>query len=144
MSRKFMGLLSLAVLLYLAPLTQAGLIGWWTLDEGTGTTVGDSSGNGLTGTFRGNPQWLAEGEAVFGSALRFADGPAAGLALRDGERQLARIGDRFAVHRDDDVVGADPRVPGGALARDFGHCDALADGAAVGQQGGAYVAECGA
>jgi hypothetical protein len=58
MSRKFMGLVTLTVLFGLAPLTQAGLIGWWTLDEGTGTTVGDASGNGNDGTFQGTPTWV--------------------------------------------------------------------------------------
>lgn len=34
-----------------------GLIGYWKMDEGTGTTVTDYSGNNLTGNFRGNPTW---------------------------------------------------------------------------------------
>ena len=36
-----------------------GLIGWWRMEEGTGTTVADSSGNGNDGAFIGNPTWSA-------------------------------------------------------------------------------------
>ena len=68
MSRKLIGLLSLAVLLGLAPLAQAGLVGWWQLDEGTGTTTKDASANGNNGTFQGNPQWVT---GVIGGALKF-------------------------------------------------------------------------
>ena len=56
------------------PTAQAGIVGAWLFDEGSGTVVNDASGNGLTGTIGGSPQWLAEGESVFGSALRFEDG----------------------------------------------------------------------
>jgi hypothetical protein len=36
-----------------------GLVGRWKLDEGTGTTTADSSGNGNNGTIAGNPTWPA-------------------------------------------------------------------------------------
>ena len=36
-----------------------GLLGWWKFDEGTGTTVVDSSGNGHTGTLINSPSWTA-------------------------------------------------------------------------------------
>jgi len=46
-----------------------GLIGWWMFDEGTGTTVADSSGNGHDGFFvDGEPEWVP---GVYGKALRF-------------------------------------------------------------------------
>jgi concanavalin A-like lectin/glucanase superfamily protein/F5/8 type C domain-containing protein len=50
------------------------LIGWWKLDEGAGTTVLDSSGQGNNGTFGGAPEWVEDmdrGMAVSfgGSAL---------------------------------------------------------------------------
>jgi hypothetical protein len=35
------------------------LQGWWKLDDGSGTTTIDSSGNGNTGTFVGSPTWIA-------------------------------------------------------------------------------------
>ena len=46
----------------------------WTLDEGAGEKVGDSSGNGNNGEFKsGAPQWV---DGKFGSALRFNGGDA--------------------------------------------------------------------
>ncbi|RPJ38798.1 MAG: hypothetical protein EHM35_03720, partial [Planctomycetaceae bacterium] len=53
---------------------DADVVGAWLFNEGSGKSVDDSSGNGLTGTVGGNPQWLAEGDAMFGSALRFENG----------------------------------------------------------------------
>ena len=46
-----------------------GLIGWWMLDEGTGTTAADSSGAGHDGFFvDSTPEWVP---GVYGSALEF-------------------------------------------------------------------------
>ncbi len=45
---------------------KVNLIGWWTLDEGTGTIASDSSGRGNDGTLGGNPQWVT---GIFGGAL---------------------------------------------------------------------------
>ncbi len=48
---------------------DTGLVGWWKLDEGTGTTVADSSGRGHNGMFaEGAPTWV---EGKFGKALQF-------------------------------------------------------------------------
>lgn len=61
-----------ACLLILGALTagrvqaEANLVAHWTFDDGAGTTAADSSGNGLTGTLAGNPQWVA---GVAGGAL---------------------------------------------------------------------------
>jgi hypothetical protein len=54
-----------------APLegTGSGLVGWWKFDEGTGTTVYDSSGNGHTGAFVNSPTWVAG--RIGGWALSF-------------------------------------------------------------------------
>src|SRR5207253_6043852 len=42
------------------PLVSApGLIGRWSLDEGTGTTIADSTGNGNTGTIQNGAVWVA-------------------------------------------------------------------------------------
>jgi len=35
------------------------LVGWWKLDETSGNTALDSSGNGRDGTLQGDPQWVA-------------------------------------------------------------------------------------
>jgi hypothetical protein len=46
--------------------TNAELVGWWRLNEMSGTTVFDSSGSGNDGTFVGEPVWV---DGVTGSAL---------------------------------------------------------------------------
>jgi hypothetical protein len=61
--------LAMAVFLGLAPLAQADLIGSWSLDEETGTTASDSSGNGNDGTLDGGPTVV---DGLFGNALAFA------------------------------------------------------------------------
>ncbi|MBW7988614.1 MAG: LamG domain-containing protein [Planctomycetes bacterium] len=50
---------------------RAELVGWWRLDEGSGTTAIDSSGSGNDGTFTGDPQWVA---GKVGGALSFDGG----------------------------------------------------------------------
>jgi len=70
MLRKHVFLASV-VLLAVAVCTQAAepdLLGWWKLDDGTGTIAVDSSGNGNDGTFVGDPEWVA---GKFGSGLLF-------------------------------------------------------------------------
>jgi len=47
---------------------DSGLVGYWKFDEGSGTTVGDSSGNGNTGTING-ATWTSD--SVSGQALDF-------------------------------------------------------------------------
>jgi hypothetical protein len=49
--------------------TIGGLVGWWTMNEGTGTnTTADLSGNGNTGYLTNSPAWT---NGVVGSALKF-------------------------------------------------------------------------
>ncbi len=43
--------------LTLSPFNDSGLVGYWKFDEGSGTTAGDSSGNGNTGTLTNGPTW---------------------------------------------------------------------------------------
>ncbi|MCP4263229.1 MAG: LamG domain-containing protein [Planctomycetes bacterium] len=50
---------------------KAELVGWWRLDDGSGTTAVDSSGNGNDGTFTGDPKWVA---GKVGGALSFDGG----------------------------------------------------------------------
>ncbi|MBI1833213.1 MAG: hypothetical protein HYR90_00080 [Candidatus Andersenbacteria bacterium] len=38
--------------------TEASLLGYWKFDEGQGTSAGDSSGNGNTGTLTNTPRWI--------------------------------------------------------------------------------------
>ena len=48
----------LLLVLSLAGGAWADLVGWWKLDDGAGTVVKDSSGNGIDGNFVGNPKWV--------------------------------------------------------------------------------------
>jgi len=48
------------------PVTDASLLGWWTLDEGEGKTAVDWSGHGHHGAVLGEPPWV---EGVDGGAL---------------------------------------------------------------------------
>lgn len=52
------------------PEEQRKLVAWWKFDETQGSQAGDSSGNDLTGTLTGNPQWQPAGGKA-GGALAF-------------------------------------------------------------------------
>ena len=41
------------------PNINSGLIGWWKLDEASGTSAADSSGNAITGTLVNTPSWVS-------------------------------------------------------------------------------------
>ncbi len=45
-----------------------GLVGWWRMDEGSGATTTDSSGNGNTGTLVNSPTWAT---GKINGALKF-------------------------------------------------------------------------
>ena len=67
-------LLSCSTLMAVPPIgyndpTIGGLVGWWTMNEGSGTlTTADLSGNGNTGYFTNSPAWT---NGVVGSGLSF-------------------------------------------------------------------------
>ena len=69
MSQKLSHAIVLVLVLSLASGAWANLVGHWKLDEGSGTTARDSSGNGYDGTLQGGPQWVA---GVIGGALKFS------------------------------------------------------------------------
>jgi len=71
MRSRLVFLLGVVGVLSLASVAQADLIGWWALDDGTGTIAKDSSGNGNNGAFSGSPVWVA---GRLGGALRFDGG----------------------------------------------------------------------
>ena len=50
------------------PVTDPDLLGWWKLDEGSGTIAVDWSGHGNHGTLAGDPQWV---DGYDGGALEF-------------------------------------------------------------------------
>ena len=70
MCRKMIYSFSLALMLsrILTSAAEAEMLGWWRLNEGSGSTASDSSGNNNDGTLVGNPQWVV---GVAGSALEF-------------------------------------------------------------------------
>jgi hypothetical protein len=84
MYRRTISIFSFILLLGLtAPrMADAELIGWWKLDEGSGTTATDSSGNGNDASFQGAPVWVEDGK--LGKALRF-NGSSDYLAAPDSE-----------------------------------------------------------
>ena len=64
-------LLSFVLVLSVASNASAELVAHWGLDEDSGTTAFDSSGNGNDGTLIGGPQWVA---GKIGGALEFHSG----------------------------------------------------------------------
>ncbi len=68
MSKKLIYLISFVLLLGLISDASAELVAHWRLDEGSGTTVVDATGNIPDGAFEGDPQWVA---GKFGAALEF-------------------------------------------------------------------------
>ncbi|MFB0553817.1 MAG: LamG-like jellyroll fold domain-containing protein [Phycisphaerae bacterium] len=73
MCRKMIYLVSFILVLSVSGSVWADLVGHWRLDEGSGTTVYDSSGNGNDGTFLDNPDfddptWIP---GISGTALEF-------------------------------------------------------------------------
>ena len=69
MSKKLICLVCFVLVLSVAGHASADLLVHWALEEGSGTTVFDTSGNGNDGTFTAEPQWV-EGHGG-GSALQF-------------------------------------------------------------------------
>jgi len=69
MCKKLFYFVSLVLVLSMAGNSSADLVVRWGLDEGSGTTVFDSSGNGYDGEFIGEPQWV-DGHGG-GGALEF-------------------------------------------------------------------------
>jgi hypothetical protein len=84
MCRKMIYLVSFILVLSVSGSVCADLVGHWTLDEGSGTTVVDVSGNGNDGTIMDNPDlddptWIP---GISGTALEFHG---TGVALTGGD-----------------------------------------------------------
>ncbi|MHC4583283.1 MAG: LamG domain-containing protein [Planctomycetota bacterium] len=73
MYRKLIFLASFVLVLSFVLTSEVGaeLVGWWRLDDGSGTTAVDSSGAGNDGTITGDPKWVA---GKVGGALSFDGG----------------------------------------------------------------------
>jgi hypothetical protein len=72
MSKKLICLVSFVLVLgmVLTSVAQAGLVGWWRFEDGSGDIAYDSSGNDHHGTLLGTPEWVL-GPDGFGGALAF-------------------------------------------------------------------------
>jgi len=81
----FLVLCALIACLTLMSTARAGLVGWWKLDETSGSLAFDSSGNGNDGTVQGNPRW-AEGQ--LGGAWQ-GDGSAAFIQVPHSDTLMA-------------------------------------------------------
>ncbi|HUU18755.1 MAG TPA: LamG domain-containing protein [Sedimentisphaerales bacterium] len=94
MSKKLIYLVSFVLVLGLTLTNSASaeLVGWWKLDDGSGTTALDSSGKGNDGTLQGDPQWV---EGQLGGALEF-----------DGSGDYVDCGNAASL----DIYGADAQV----------------------------------
>src|SRR4030042_6620249 len=73
MYRKLFYLVSFVLVLSVALTSVAraadpDLVGWWRLDDGSGMTAADMSGNGNDGTLRGDTAWVT---GHLGKALQF-------------------------------------------------------------------------
>ncbi|MBI2081928.1 MAG: LamG domain-containing protein, partial [Deltaproteobacteria bacterium] len=81
--------------------TDDNLIGWWRLDEGSGTTTEDSSGNGNNGTLIGSPDW-ADGSLQFDGVndyVEIPDNPLWNFGSGDFAIELwANFSDLAAIH----------------------------------------------
>ena len=64
MSKKLIYLVSFILVLSVTSNIQADLVGHWTLDDGSGTTITDISGNGNDGTLVDNPTWDITGPSM--------------------------------------------------------------------------------
>jgi len=71
MYKKLIYLVSIVLVLGLVGSVSADLVGWWRLDDGSGTTAIDSSGTGNDGTINGDPKWV---DGKVGGALEMDGG----------------------------------------------------------------------
>lgn len=84
---------------------ESGLAALWHMDEGSGTTTGDSSGNGNTATFRasGEPAWVGSdgGQWDGRSDVTFANGDS---LLFDGSNDRLSVSDSPSLGITEDIT----------------------------------------
>jgi len=66
------------------PIESIGLVAYYPLDEGAGTTITDASGNGHDGTLTGDGAEWVESQEGYGSALKFPGDVAPGPFVNTG------------------------------------------------------------
>jgi len=109
--------IAFGVVLLLTPIGMAddpSLIGWWKLDESSGTVAHDSSGNGHNGTLKGGPTWVL--------------GKVDGALLFDGVDDYVEIGSVGISGMDTRTVVAWVRASGTQIAADAGIFGFIPDG----------------
>ncbi len=87
---------------------KAGPVGWWKLDESSGTTAVNAAGNKLNGQLSGNPRWSPGGGAL-GGALEF-DGQRDWIEFADSGDLDFRNGLTVAVWVKPRAVGKTPET----------------------------------
>jgi hypothetical protein len=91
------------------PMLNTGLVGYWGMDEGTGTTVNDHSGNRNNGTASGSPAWV---DGKLGKALDF-----------NGTNEVQSVDqDYFSPANNDLTISFWAKIPVGASADGDGNC----------------------
>lgn len=70
MSKRLLLLVAAVIISSAGSVANADLVAYWKLNERTGNTAGDSSGNGYNGIIRGGSSWRDEG-GIFDGALEF-------------------------------------------------------------------------
>ncbi len=73
-----------------------GPVGWWKLDENTGTSVTDATGNGSAGSFVNSPKWLP---GKIGSSLYF-NGNTSDSAINLGDNNALDFSDTNSISVD--------------------------------------------
>ncbi|OGV75042.1 MAG: hypothetical protein A3K18_14425 [Lentisphaerae bacterium RIFOXYA12_64_32] len=72
----------------------AGLVAWYHMDEGTGTTLTDSSGNSHTGTLQSGPTWQSADGGGWGARADVSFGTGSYLSF-DGTNDYVDLGSWF-------------------------------------------------
>ncbi len=84
------------------PLRDRGLVGYWPLDEGTGTTTRDASGNNNTGTLTNGPTWQSGASCKKGGCLSF---------VGEGNNQYVSCGANLKVTSSQYTVSGWVKIP---------------------------------
>jgi hypothetical protein len=102
----------------ITPIAESDLIGHWTFNEGSGTTVTDISANGFVGTFKtgaaswgaGVPTWAEDRYGDVGKALHFDDG--GNVEIPYNTKLNPTVAITIALWVNADVIKADNRFIG--------------------------------
>ena len=122
MCRRLTCLTFIVLVMGLATGVSADLLVQWNLDQGSGTVTADTSGNGIDGTFNGDPQWVTGHNSA--GALHFDGVDDYVIHSLPGDQTYAAFTIAVWVKADDidqaDLAGVfASRFPGGASGAGF-------------------------